>query len=46
MSGSIPNGSEAHRRLQHASGVCYTRAREATAGLLATLVHSKDGEYQ
>jgi hypothetical protein len=26
--------------------VCDPRAREATAGLLATLVRSKDGEYQ
>lgn len=26
--------------------VCYARAREVTAGLLDTLVRSKDGEYQ
>ena len=26
--------------------VCYARAQEATAGLLATPVRSKDGEYQ
>jgi hypothetical protein len=26
--------------------VCYARAREAIAGSLATLVRSKDGEYQ
>ena len=26
--------------------VCYARAREAPAGLLDTLVRSKEGEYQ